>query len=272
MSSGPRKVFDRGRRREDQTGGERRGGARSDGRFVPDKPVRARGTDGGDFCECARLRQAENPADGFAAARRGAFAAFSGACETEASLHRVSVWACTTARRRYCHCARVEETSDGAEKSGSGLSGTETALTANWGTGVAGDTEVAEASGEVKRPAVQSEARTENSGTCWGVSVTIFSGFAAAFTINGTPRYSSKRCFPAARRAAVPTSSGRAGTRRTIASADFSARNPEPLRTPHLRNARAKRKTPARARTLFRCSAESLENGPFFERGSAPRW
>src|SRR5438445_42191 len=82
----------------------------------------------------------------------------------------------------------------------------------------------------------------------------IFACFAAAFTINGTRRYSSKRCFPAARRAAVPTSSGRPGTRRTIASVDFSARNPAPLRTPHLRSARAKRKTPAKARTLFRCS------------------
>src|SRR5438034_11828306 len=97
--------------------------------------------------------------------------------------------------------------------------------------------------------------------TC-ALPILIFSGFAAAFTINGTRRYSSKRCFPAARRAAVPTSSGRAGTRRTIASADFSARNPEPLRTPHLRNARAKRTTPATARTLFRCPAERLEYGP----------
>src|SRR5256886_12250289 len=232
MSSGPRKVFDGGRRREDQTGGEGRGGARRDGRFVPDKPVRARGTDGGHFCECARLRQAENQADGFAAARRGAFAAFSGACETEASLHRVSVWACTTARRRHCHCAGVEETSDGAEKSGSGLSGTETALTADWGTGVAGDTEVAEASGKVERP-LQSEARTENSGTCWGVRVTIFSGFAAAFTINGTRSYSSKRLFPAARLAAASTSSGTSGERKTISSAEVSTRNPRPLVLPH---------------------------------------
>src|SRR6266581_1487821 len=110
------------------------------------------------------------------------------------------------------------------------------------------------------------------SATCRGAKGTTFSVFAAAFTINGMRRYSSKRCLPAASRAAVSISSGRPGTRNTTASADFSARKPAPLATPHLRSALARRKTPAKARTLFCCSAESLEKAPSFARGSAPRW
>src|SRR5260370_40050408 len=71
--------------------------------------------------------------------------------------------------------------------------------------------------------AAQSEARIENSGTSRGARVTTFSGFAAGITIRGMRRYSSRRCLPAARRSAVPMSSARAGTRRTMASVDLSA-------------------------------------------------
>src|SRR5467141_80776 len=277
MPSRPGTVSDRRRRRKDQTGGERCGGAQSDGGSFSDESVRASGADGGNFCECPGVCQTENSANGLAVAGSRAIAAFSGACEGQAGVHGLSFWACTATRRRHRHGARLEKTPDGVEKSGSGFRGVETALAADWRTRVAGDSEVASAGWEVvrrfkprgrrlDREFAQSEAMTENSGTCRGVRATTFSGFATAFTIKGMRRYSSKRCLPAARRAAVSILSARPGTRRTTASVDFSARNPAPVATPHLRSARAKRKTPARARTLFCCSADSFEKWPSLAR------
>src|SRR6266850_1211124 len=95
-------------------------------------------------------------------------------------------------------------------------------------------------------PVLQSEA-TENSGTSRAGNVRSLSGFAAGFTMSGYWRYSSSRCLPAARRAAVSAPSGKFGTRKATASEDFSARIPAPVSTTILRRARANRSRPATA-------------------------
>src|SRR5947209_16608784 len=95
MSSGPRKVFDGGRRRENQTGGEGRGGARSDGRFVPDKPVRARGTDGGVFCNALQYAQPRIRRTGFLLPGGGPSPLFSEVVEKKEAFPVVLFGACT---------------------------------------------------------------------------------------------------------------------------------------------------------------------------------
>src|SRR6266850_3393689 len=159
----------------------------------------------------------------------------------------------------------------------------EAPLAPHCGIGVAGISQAAAAVREIEQlqrnreqvsvegeSVLQSEA-TENSGTSRAGSVTSLSGFAAGFTMSGYWRYSSRRCLPAARRAAVSAPSGKFGTRRTTASEDFSARIPAPVSTPHLRRARANRNRPARARILPCRSIENREKTPLFALGSAPR-
>src|SRR5882757_893767 len=99
----------------------------------------------------AGLRQAKNPANGFAVAGRRAFAVVSGACKGEAGVFGFSLWTCSATRRRSRYGARGEEAPDRIEKSGCGVCGIETALAADWRACLAGDSQVAAARREIDR-------------------------------------------------------------------------------------------------------------------------
>jgi len=114
-------------------------------------PLRARVADSGNFCRLAGLRQAKNPANGFAVAGRRAFAVVSGACKGEAGVFGFSLWTCSATRRRSRYGARGEEAPDRIEKSGCGVCGIETALAAEWRACLAGDSQVAAARREIDR-------------------------------------------------------------------------------------------------------------------------
>src|SRR5580698_4022743 len=89
-------IFDGRRRGENEAGGCGGGRARCDAGLVAIESLCASDGDGGDFCVGAGLFQAKDSANGFAAARGGAFFVFPRVGERQADFDTFCIWACSS--------------------------------------------------------------------------------------------------------------------------------------------------------------------------------
>jgi len=83
--------------------------------------------------------QAEDSADGFAAAWSGAFAAFSGTCQGQAGVLGLSIWACAAADDVIATALGSKRHLTALKKAGVAFVELKTALAADWRAGVASD-------------------------------------------------------------------------------------------------------------------------------------